>query len=111
MVMALVVVVAFGVGYGVCWWARRDEALWLRRELRVAQDRLYGAWQDRALIPARGDEPVVRDRVPALPDELRALVADWESPETRLEVEERVRGLHFGQGLSVSAVVRKLGGS
>ncbi len=80
-----------------------DVAATLLKDLHVAEDRLYAAWQDKAIIPPR---PVdVRPAVPLEP-ELLDEINQWEKAETRAAVESRLRELR-GQGLSPAAAVHQ----
>lgn len=63
---------------------------YLKRELREAQDRLYGAWEQGKVIPPRSDEPLEM-ALPPLPPDLLAYVDEWESPDSRLAVEATIR--------------------
>lgn len=62
----------------------------LQHELRVTQDRLYGAWSEGKVIPPRNDEPLEL-ALPPLPKDLQAYVEEWESPESRVAVETTIR--------------------
>lgn len=86
------------VAYPV-WRSQRDE-------LRIAQDRLYGAWKEGHTIPPRPNEEPAPE-IPPLPKELQALVDEWESPTVRLQVEDRIRRL-MARGLDTPAVAKQL---
>lgn len=62
-----------------------------RRELRLANDRLYAAWQSGALIPPR-PEPV-KKALPLVPlsPTLQEYVNDWEEPEAQTRAENEIR--------------------
>jgi len=69
------------------------------RDKQIAEDRLYAAWQQGYTVPPRESvvpkEPQV---VTILPEKLNAWVQNWESPETRAELEIEARRLHFQMG-------------
>lgn len=77
---------------------RRD----LLRELRLTQDRLYGAWKDGAVIPPRPTE-APEMQLPPLPDGLQALVTEWESPDSQLAVEATIRRM-LAQGQTAAQI-------
>ena len=70
------------------------------RDRKVAEDRLYAAWQTGALqVPPRGSVlPPEKKVVQILPDKLREYVENWEDPVTRMEVEAEARRLHYDLG-------------
>ena len=78
----------------------------LQVDLREAHNRLYGAWQSGATIPAAPEaaEPVV---VTPLPPELQELVDEWTSPDVRASVEDRIRRLQ-GRGLTPGEIGTRL---
>lgn len=77
-----------------------------RKELRLTQDRLYGAWKEGMTIPPRPeDEPAAE--IPPLPKELQALVDEWETPTVRMQVEDRIRRLQ-ARGLDTPAIAKAL---
>lgn len=83
----------------------RAEMQYLREENRIAQDRLLHAWRDdRAVIPPR---PVEVEPQKPLPPELQELVNEWESPQSRADLETRLRGLYFDKGWGVQAILKQ----
>jgi len=51
---------------------------------QVAEDRLYAAWKEGAIVPPRESvTPTAPKEITLLPEKLRAFVNNWESPETR----------------------------
>jgi len=63
---------------------------------KIAEDRLYAAWKDGHTIPPREAvtprEPVV---LQALPEKIAGYVNNWESAETRGELDREARRLLF----------------
>lgn len=105
--MSLVACLLAGLLLGALgtWWLQRAELIYLRTELRLAQDRLLAAWRDdRAIIPPR---PEVIEPPKPLPPELVELVAEWESPEARQAMESKLRGLYFDRGWGVQAILKQ----
>lgn len=96
------VLLGAGIVGAVGWPIVRD----LRHDLRIAHDRLYGAWQAGAQIPAAPDEEPRLELVP-LPPELQALVDEWSSPDVRAQVEVQIRRLQ-GRGMNVSEISQRL---
>lgn len=79
-------------GYGALWLASRQHVQYLRDELTTAQDRLYGAWKEGAVIPTKEQvTPVKRAPIDPLPEEYRALVTDFGSAEAQSDVEDFIR--------------------
>lgn len=62
----------------------------LRKDLHIAEDRLYHAWHEKAIIPPR---PVDQKPLPPLPIECAEEVAQWESAEVRANVQHRLQEL------------------
>lgn len=107
--MSISVALALGLLLGIAGthYVHRGELSYLRKELATAQDRLLAAWRDEgAVIPPRPVEPV---KVEPLPEQLRAWVNNWESPESKAIEESRIRHL-MHQGLGVEAIIAKLEG-
>lgn len=103
---ALWLLCGLAIGGAAVWWLQRAEITYLRREYQIATDRLLHAWRaDNAVIPPRPQE--VR-AVPKLPSELQLAVDEWEDPESRVVMEQKVRHLHFERGLTVLGVLREL---
>lgn len=95
------------LGWLAGWLPHRAERTYLRAELRVAQERLLGAWQSGAVMPPRSDAPGP-EPVPALPGLLQGYVDDWENPESRAAQEAVFRKQYFEQGMSEKAIVLAL---
>lgn len=65
-----------------------------RQDKRIAEDRLYAAWKEGYQVPSReAVTPQPPKVVEILPELLRAYVENWESPETRAELETEIRHL------------------
>jgi len=61
---------------------------------QIAEDRLYAAWKEGHTIPPRAAvERREPDVVTLLPEKLHAFVQNWESPETRADLEREARAL------------------
>lgn len=99
-----VVLLAAAVLAGQAWLAERRDTV-LRRELREAHDRLYGAWQAGAQIPPRSDEAVPAPE--PLPAELQPLIDQWSSPDVRSGVEDRIRRM-LARQMAPSEIARVL---
>ena len=69
------------MGAGLVFWRDRDRLAYLERELGMANDRLYAAWQDGAVVPPRPAEPTPPPKPFSAP--LEDWLAQWESAETR----------------------------
>lgn len=99
--------VAIGFVLGAVVWAPvfeylRRELAYYRKELATAQDRLVHAWRDdKAIIPPRPVE--IRPPTP-LPADLLEVVNEWESPETRAQVESQIREM-YDKGHGVQAIL------
>lgn len=78
----------------------------LFRELRIANDRLYGAWQTGAIIPPRS-EPAPAPKQDPLPAPLQAYVDDWEEEDARARAEGEIRDMLAG-GMSEQLVIKTL---
>lgn len=66
------------------------------QDKKIAEDRLYAAWKENFTIPPRESVGPPKPReITLLPEKLHAFVQNWESPETRLELEAEARRLHF----------------
>lgn len=84
------------------------EQLKIAREAEaVATDRLVHAWrEDKSItIPPRPAEPVPPPD--PLPSDLQAEVDQWESPESRLIVEQKIRVM-LARGLAPPAILLAL---
>lgn len=78
--------------------------IYLTRELRIAQDRLLHAWQAGTVIAPREPAATARAIEPLTPA-LMALVTRWESTESQLIEEAKVRGL-LANGWDEERIVR-----
>lgn len=110
---ALLVTIGFAVGAAMVYLLLRPvrvhlerELAYYRKELATAQDRLLHAWRDdKAIIPPRPLEIRAPEKLPV---ELQAVVDEWEDPESRAVMEQKVRNLHFARGLGVMGVLKAL---
>lgn len=69
------------------------------RDKQIAEDRLYAAWQQGYTVPPRASvTPPEPKEIRLLPDKLHAWIENWESGETRAELEAEARRLHFQMG-------------
>lgn len=103
--MTYAATLAVGLVLGVLgtWWVVREEIRYLRRELTTATDRLIHARLERgAEVPPR---PIETPPPPPLPPELQEIVNQWESPESRMNEEIRIRGL-MERGYSTLAILK-----
>lgn len=107
MIPVLIFAAGILLGGAAVWWLQRQELTHLRREYQIATDRLLHAWKaDNAVIPPR--PPTEIKAIPKLPSELQATVDEWEDPESRAIMEQKVRHLHFERGLGVLGVLKEL---
>jgi hypothetical protein len=92
-------VIGLVVGGALAWLARGDtiarlerQVEWHREQEIVATDRLLHAWrEDKIVVPAR---PVEATPPPQpLPAALQEEVDQWENPETRAAIDEKIRGM------------------
>lgn len=89
--LALFLVIAIAAAFAFLLLELRDA----KREKKIAEDRLYAAWKEGALIPPR---PEPADSAPEepptpIPVELRDLVDRWEDDFARTKAEQELR--HF----------------
>lgn len=74
---------------------------------RVAEDRLYAAHKEGALIPPRAPfEPREPEVIKLLPDKLASYIENWESPETRADLDREARRLHYDLGYPEERVLQ-----
>jgi len=73
---------------------------------QVAEDRLYAAWKEGAVVPPRAAVTDMPKVVQVLPDKLHDFVSNWESPDTRAELEAEARRLHFQMGYPEERVLK-----
>lgn len=65
-----------------------------RTDKRIAEDRLYAAWKEGYQVPARSVvAPEPPKPIELLPEALRGYVENWESSQTRAELETEIRRL------------------
>lgn len=70
----------------------KGELKWARSEIVNATDRLLYSWKQEGVVPApRPVEPIPPPE--PLPAVLQAEVNQWESPESRVAVEQKIRGM------------------
>ena len=93
MTYALVLLLGLILGVVALWLLQRPQIQYLKDELTTAQDRLYGAWKEGAVVPTREQvkAPEAPSKPEPLPDELLALVMDYSSPEGQAEAEATIR--------------------
>ena len=93
MTYALVLVAGLILGAAGLWFLQRPQIQYLKDELTTAQDRLYGAWKEGAMIPTkeqvRPPEPLAKPD--PLPEELFHLVMDYGSAEGQQDAEAFIR--------------------
>ena len=77
-------------------WVARERLEAAERRAQIAEDRLYAAWKEGHTIPPR-ESVTQRDSeiIQALPDKLLGYINNWESAETRYDLEREARRLHF----------------
>lgn len=111
--LAVAFVLGLAAGAVACWWLQRpvvahlkDELHWARQEIATATDRLLHAWrEDKAVIPPRPPEPVPPPE--PLPRELQAEVDQWESPESRAVLEQKIRAM-LARGMQPAGILLAL---
>jgi hypothetical protein len=92
------------IGALLTWLVHRDELTYLRSELRVAHAQIaHAVMADGAVIPPRAEE--VEPPKP-LPGPLVEIVNEWESAESRMVEEHRIRGW-LAEGWGVGAILRQ----
>lgn len=66
----------------------------LTRRAETAEDRLFGAWKEGAVIPNRDTVEVPStEELPELHPMLKSLVSDWEDADVRADMELKFRSL------------------
>lgn len=78
-----------------------------KRELRLANDRLYAAWQSGAVIPPRPEPEKKQLPIVPLSPTLLEYVMDWEEPESRDRAENEIRAW-LEEGKNENWIIRTL---
>jgi len=98
-ILAAVFLVGLAAGAAGCYVLQRPaleylkaELNWARAEIVSATDRLLYSWKNDGVTPA--PRPLELGPLPdKLPSELQDVVDQWESPESRAAVDQRIRAM------------------
>lgn len=105
--------VGLAVGAVACYYLQRPALEYLKAEVKVARrevqeatDRLLYSFKNENLVPA--PRPIEAPPPPQpLPPVLQAEVNQWESPESRLAVEAKIRGM-MQKGMEPTRILLEL---